>query len=166
MKTKKRSRVLAVTVAVRGMSATRATSPKKLAASERGQLLAAARDVDFSLHDHEELLTSLALLAEDLARAAVDILGHLRQLGELLAGQAGEQCHILERLNLRVPGEERHMRELSPAGHWAVRRHSAVPVPRHWRTRADRRPPRGLNPTSAAAHLLSTRVRSLAPRLV
>ena len=100
--TKNRSGVVAVTVAVRGMSTISAISPKKSPSPIVRRCWPSFVASAVALDDHEELLRQLALAAEHAARFDLEILGRLRELCELVLGQIAEERRAAERLDLGV----------------------------------------------------------------
>ena len=111
--TSARTGVVAVTVAVRGESETRAISPKKSPAPSLLMLCAALGHVGLALQQHEELAAARALLRHLLALAEVDLVRDVRDLLELVLGAAREERDLLDQLDLLVAVQ--HVTSLSPS---------------------------------------------------
>src|ERR687895_2330525 len=82
----------------------------EVAGAAGAEAAALALDLGVAFHDHEELVTELALLGEGGARGDLHVLADARQLGELLLRESLEQRCPPECLDLGVLTEEPHRR--------------------------------------------------------
>src|SRR5919106_3713637 len=81
---------------------------EELTFSQRSDLGAVLRHGDLAVDDDEELAAGGALAGEGLPFLHFHVLGHLRKLAQLTAGEVGEEGAPSERIRLRVLREELH----------------------------------------------------------
>src|SRR6266536_4129662 len=105
--TRSRESAVVVTVAVRGVRAISAISPKKSPRLSVRTLRPLALHLRLPVDEDEELPAERSFADELPPGAEVDLIGELRDLREFLLRAAREQWDALDRLNLRVP-RERH----------------------------------------------------------
>src|SRR6266536_3409846 len=105
--TRSRESAVVVTVAVRGVRAISAISPKKSPRLSVRTLRPLALHLRLPVDEDEELPAERSFADELPPGAEVDLIGELRDLREFLLRAAREQWDALDRLNLRVT-RERH----------------------------------------------------------